>query len=1000
MSNIGYDLDNSGGLMPLIRALIKPPDEDLNAPKPKKPQHPYYKRPGKGHNHDSCDACGEGGDLICCDRCPASFHLGCYDPPLDENDIPAGLWLCRECRASDDKPASTRSSRAQSPADNKSDTDKKTRSLRNSRATSVAKKKGKDENKEKEEEEEAKKENEPEKELSPMEILVKAAKVMNPKQFELPREMRVPCIFPGTEKDGKNGNGLVTVDAWGCVPLPAKSCFVCRATCKLAPLIQCDYCPLLFHQDCLDPPLTALPTGRWMCPNHVEQYIDWKLVKSVSATERVALWDKFSAPLDQHALKVDFIRRARNPRPAFRVKVPVGLRGRVVVPRMVRLHYRRPPPLLPSRRDHVRCRDVMRRLCAGGAHSSDSEGEGGEGGRRALCLNAECPQYRGDGACPMDPGHKPESDSSDLSDSDFEHLKTKVKKRKVSQTEDKSPGKKPNKSDRLELCMDEGVEELLATVEEQLKKLDERLIKLLAWQRLQQVAAGEAAAGRWRSRALGAWGARVAGALRGASRARLARLGLTRAALPSELLARADRERIAALVWGAPPAPAPPAPAAPARDLATALVRAALCEVKDSASGGGGGGLGAAVAMRRAALRVGSDSACDLVLDARCRRVSPRHAVIFCDEVTQHFELINYSEWGSRVNGVLYACDLSRDARPSEAPAPGASAPAPGAPDAAPDPEARADALRQIVRNRYRKPPRLNGSLTKPIEEETECKCPSAPPPASAAWEGSALVPHGALLQFGCRIDNQAHIQTDSFTAKIQLHPDTNINLDLDTDSVTEDFAIRAEACVSDACQDFNPVYQTVNPADTDTDVNVTDTDSNIVNVDYVITAAATDFPDNDNNNTNITTYNDYTIEDSDVEQDINSDHGDVTGNIDYADVAAPVTESFQDDDSILNIGSSNVIDMYIDELNADDNNDMTNAEDNDNANPDGVHTGGVASSGVDVDETNDGDESDVNTDSDNNANNDDTDNEYEADGNDTDDSVNDDSDDITEYPL
>lgn len=57
----------------------------------------------------------------------------------------------------------------------------------------------------------------------------------------------------------------------------------------------------------------------------------------------------------------------------------------------------------------------------------------------------------------------------------------------MSQSDAKSPGKRTSKTERLELCAEEGVEELLATVEEQLKKLDERLVKLLAWQRLQQV---------------------------------------------------------------------------------------------------------------------------------------------------------------------------------------------------------------------------------------------------------------------------------------------------------------------------------------------------------------------------------------------------------------------------------------------------------------------------------------------------------------------------------
>lgn len=57
--------------------MIAPPSSDETKEKTKKVEHPYFKRPGRGHNHDSCDSCGEGGDLICCDKCPSSFHLQC-----------------------------------------------------------------------------------------------------------------------------------------------------------------------------------------------------------------------------------------------------------------------------------------------------------------------------------------------------------------------------------------------------------------------------------------------------------------------------------------------------------------------------------------------------------------------------------------------------------------------------------------------------------------------------------------------------------------------------------------------------------------------------------------------------------------------------------------------------------------------------------------------------------------------------------------------------------
>lgn len=38
------------------------------------------------------------------------------------------------------------------------------------------------------------------------------------------------------------------------------------------PIISCDYCPLHWHMDCLDPPMVAIPARerRWMCPNHIE----------------------------------------------------------------------------------------------------------------------------------------------------------------------------------------------------------------------------------------------------------------------------------------------------------------------------------------------------------------------------------------------------------------------------------------------------------------------------------------------------------------------------------------------------------------------------------------------------------------------------------------------------------------------------------------------------------------------------------------------------------
>ncbi|XP_024654894.2 PHD finger protein 12 [Maylandia zebra] len=406
---IVYDLDTSGGLMEQIQTLLAPPKSDEVEKRSRKLVRDV-RRSGRATNHDTCDSCREGGDLLCCDHCPAAFHLQCCNPPLSEEMLPPGEWMCHRCNVRKKKreqkseqtnglPEKSSSKRSASPSVELELNagplrldglppgagaagpglrvaqvrllDRRTSSRPSSRPgtpnsnTSSTPTPSEEQN---DGEEEAA---EPEDEVQgaelesstvsaptprllkrPFQLLIAAAMERNPTQFQLPSELTCTTALPGSSKRRKKEELLGKpfrrpqheLDPNGLVPLPVKICFSCNRSCRLAPLIQCDYCPLLFHMDCLDPPLTALPAGKWMCPNHVEHLVLNQ--RSLSLSSRCQLFDQFQDRMSQHAVKLDFLRRVHRQNAPNRRTTRQRNKKTIKVPDAIKSQYQNPPPML------------------------------------------------------------------------------------------------------------------------------------------------------------------------------------------------------------------------------------------------------------------------------------------------------------------------------------------------------------------------------------------------------------------------------------------------------------------------------------------------------------------------------------------------------------------------------------------------------------------------------------------------------------------------------
>jgi len=159
----------------------------------------------KKKNREYCEACLDGGELICCERCPISYHPSCCDPPCDASDLP-DKWVCKPCHNSNTPPL-------------------------------------------------------PEKETNPFKVLDAENCHQNPTEFDIDPILATKMPLPGTQRNknikqqktgklGKRENH--EIDQFGLVQLSSaemiKLCHQCNQSARKAQLIQCDFCPLLFHQ--------------------------------------------------------------------------------------------------------------------------------------------------------------------------------------------------------------------------------------------------------------------------------------------------------------------------------------------------------------------------------------------------------------------------------------------------------------------------------------------------------------------------------------------------------------------------------------------------------------------------------------------------------------------------------------------------------------------------------------------------------------------------------
>ncbi|CAF3366871.1 unnamed protein product [Rotaria socialis] len=237
-------------------------------------------------NNDHCDSCGElYGEMISCDKCPATFHLLCANPPLSRENVPKGSYFylpqqqstlgqIKLPTASNGRSLIQPSGEIKFRATNNTTKIKSSMNLKRKRDDSSS--------------------SSPSNTLQSVKIPTTQIESLRRLLLSCrPEEFRGPSLPFEDQNYNRDTYFQKNTLSW------QKFCFICRkCSANHIPSIHCDYCPLTYHLDCLTPPMTSLPSSmdKWMCPNHIEPILDRYLLKKniYSTSERVKIYRQYS----------------------------------------------------------------------------------------------------------------------------------------------------------------------------------------------------------------------------------------------------------------------------------------------------------------------------------------------------------------------------------------------------------------------------------------------------------------------------------------------------------------------------------------------------------------------------------------------------------------------------------------------------------------------------------------------------------------------------------